>query len=86
MIGGFGVKPGNDNWGREVTVDSSTKPTWVVLSEDGSKGEGRWKSETLFSTVVVFDEPPTWQTEYVSWEVSFLSFEIEGCIMTRMGL
>jgi hypothetical protein len=70
LIGGFGVKPGDTAWAKDVIMDSSqSNATWTVLPDDKSGDSGRWKTDTVFQSVVTFHDPPTWATDILSWEV-----------------
>jgi hypothetical protein len=74
LIGGFGVKPDDSSWAKDIiTDDSRSRPVWTALPEDKSNDKGRWKTETSFQTVAVFKDPPTWRTDNLTWEVSFVT-------------
>jgi hypothetical protein len=79
LIGGFGKKGNDDKWSKDIVVDTQhTAPVWVV-EDDGE--EGRWKSETLFKSLLVFTDSPSGTSELLTWEVG-LSDPTGGILFT----
>jgi hypothetical protein len=78
---GFGRNDADPNWVKHMIIDTSGLiPVWVIFP--GEEGEGRWKSETLFSSVIELREPSSWTSEHLSWEVPLLWFFCIGKALT----